>query len=260
VTNILLGGDFHCGAQQGITPPGYEEGAKTKWSDTQKLLWDNYQEIVNTLPPVDYFFLLGDLLHGQESRQDGYGLVTGDLHRQAEMAVKAIKIVRARKYAMVYGTEYHVTVGGVDMEDVIADKLGISQEARGDHIFPKVAGYQFDLKHRVGCSSIPESRVRLLAKEMEYAKQWFLEGVQPMPDILVRAHCHYYAEAHGTTGHGDWMAIGIPGLQGLGSRYGARVCTGVINFGLVLLTINEGEPVQCRKVLRRPQVAKVRSL
>ncbi|GAF67590.1 unnamed protein product, partial [marine sediment metagenome] len=92
-----------------------------------------------------------------------------------------------------------------------------------------------------------------LAKEIQHAKEWVFENTQPMPGVLVRAHCHYYAEARGTTALGEWIAINVPGLQGLGSRYGARKCTGVVHFGMVLLTIEEGRVRECRPLIARPQ-------
>jgi hypothetical protein len=254
MTNILIGGDYHCGAQQGITPPGYEEGPATKWHKAQIKLWERYRAMIKTLPPIDHFILMGDLIDGQATRQSGFGLITGDIRGQAKMAVAAIKVVKAKKHYMVFGTDYHVVVGGIDMEEYIADELGVSEksEERGDHIFPIIAGKQFDLKHKVGCSSLPASRIRTIAQEMEHAKQWVLEGGQPMPDILVRAHCHYYVEARGTTQRGEWLSLITPGLQGLGSRYGAKICTGVIHFGLVLITIDKKRGVGCKPLLSRP--------
>lgn len=253
MSNILIGGDYHCGSQQGITPPGYQEGPKSKWSRVQKKLWKRYRAMLRTLPLIDHFILMGDLIEGQASRQEGFGIITGDIRVQAKMAVDAVKVVGAKKHYMVFGTDYHVVAGGIDMEEYIADGLGVSEdpEERGDHTFPIIAGKQFDLKHKAPCSALPASRVRSMAQEMEHAKQWVMDGGQPMPDILVRAHCHYYVEARGTTKHGEWLALGMPGLQGLGSRYGAKICTGVIHFGMVLLTIHRGK-VTCKPLLSRP--------
>lgn len=261
--NILLGGDFHSGADTGITPPGYEQGPEInngKNRKRQKLIWKAYQEMVNSLPPIDYFILMGDMVHGADPKDTGRGNVSNNPAVQAEMAIKAIRIVRARKHLLVYGTDYHVTIDGLDVEDLIADALEIPKETpwRGDHTFPLIEGIQFDLKHRIGCSSLPASRPRILAQEVEHAKQWVLEGVQPMPQILARAHCHYYAEARGTTKQGEWLAINVPSLQGLGSTYGARVCVGVVHFGLVLLTMDKEGHITCTPLLERPQSPNIR--
>jgi hypothetical protein len=259
--NILFGSDFHCGERRGITPPGFEEGEERKYHDLQKLLWETYMGIVADLPPIDWFVLLGDLIHGKDSKDSGHGVHINDLREQAEMAIIAIEQVEAQNHVLVYGTQYHVTSNGEDIEDVIADYFGIPNKTpwRGDHIFPVLETedqyVQADLKHKLGCSSHQASRHRALSQEMEFAKQWFLEEVQPFPEILARAHCHYYAEVRGNTGGDEWLAISIPGLQGLGSRYGARICTGVVHFGMVLVTITEEGRLICEPKLARVQSA-----
>lgn len=54
--------------------------------------------------------------------------------------------------------------------------------------------------------------------------------------IVGNSHVHY----HNYAGGPDWLAMTTPALQGFGSRYGARRCTGLVDFGFVIFTVNKG--------------------
>ena len=55
--------------------------------------------------------------------------------------------------------------------------------------------------------------------------------------ILGNSHVHYYDYAGGA----DWLAMTTPALQGLGSKYGTRQCSGTVDFGFVVFETNKGD-------------------
>jgi hypothetical protein len=65
---------------------------------------------------------------------------------------------------------------------------------------------------------------------------WNIERAgQPNADILIRAHIHEYRFC----GNGYWEAVTCPALQGYGSKYGVRRCSGTVDVGFLVYEIEE---------------------
>lgn len=224
---ILVMGDAHCGHISGLTPPKYQN------ADYQAEVWDWYFQQVKLLKP-EVLFVLGDMIDGKGPRSGGTELITTDRIRQSEMATEIIGAVGCKQITMVYGTPYH-TGNGEDYEAIIAKNVGAYITG---HAFPICNGLQFDLKHKVGGSTIPHGRSTPLQKAKLWNKMWHdHNNEQPNADIIIRGHVHY----HEYSGNSQGLAMTCPALQGWGSKFGVRQCEGIVDTGLLWFDIRPGD-------------------
>lgn len=238
--NIAVLSDFHCGHKAGLTPNGYlpdnpaEERAR--WVAANRAYYNWYKWQINAHGPYDIVFINGDLVDGKGAKSGGTEQITTDMEEQCDMAVKIIReIPKAKKCHIVItrGTPYH-TGNEEDWENNIAERVG----ARiGEHEWVEVEGVVFDLKHHpAGSSNVPQGRHTGIARDRLWNILWAEREMQVRSDVFIRSHVHY----HNYSGGPDWLAMTTPALQGFGSRYGARRCTGIVDFGFVTFQVNKG--------------------
>ncbi len=246
IKRIIVISDPHCGHVAGLTPPQFQiqhyDDSTTKmnkWSDLQKELWLNFVNLIEKFKPFDIGFSLGDLIDGKESRSGGTELITSDRNEQADMAVLIHNLIRDAsnpdfKWIGVYGTGYHTSgEGGEDWETIVADRAGF--EKIGSHEWVDVNGCIFDLKHHVSSSSIPHGRHTPVAKEKLWNILWAEQSFQPNSNIILRGHVHYAAYCGGP----GWVAMTLPALQGMGTKYGSRYISGLVHWGITFFEVDE---------------------
>lgn len=253
--------DLHCGHVVGLTAPEYQlvPAHKTaKWdrlAETQAMLWDWFAERVRAWQPFDIAIYNGDLIDGKGLRSGGTEQICASLQRQCEMARSVIDFVGAPVNKLIYGTPYHVNgQDGEDWESTICQD-GDTIESHG---FFNINGVVFDCKHKVGSSSIPHGRHTAPAKEKLWNEIWASVEGQPKADVLIRSHVHYFSHCGDNRG----LCITTPALQGMGSKFGARQCSGIVDFGFIVFEIEDDgtyrwfpEVLECRA-----QAAKVVNL
>jgi len=222
---VVVISDLHCGSDVGLTHPDWQ----TK--PVQGELWNAFDEMVAALRPIDVLIVNGDMIDGKASRWGGTGMITVDRAEQAEMAAQAIEHVDAAEIYLTFGTAYH-TGNSEDWEGVVADKLGAPIE---DQIWIEVNGIMFDCKHFVGASGVPHGRHTTIARDRLWNILWAEMGQQPKSDIIIRSHVHYFNFCGGN----NWVAMTTPALQGLGSKFGSRIPSGTVDFGLVYFDVHE---------------------
>jgi hypothetical protein len=238
--NIAILSDFHCGHKAGLTPKGYlpEEPAeeRARWINANKAYYNWYNHHIRKYGPYDIIFLNGDLLDGTGKKSGGTEQITTDMEEQCDMAVKIIREIPKNKKCEIVitrGTSYHVG-DSEDWENIIAERVGA---AIGEHEWVEVEGVVFDLKHHpAGSSGLPHGRHTGVARDRLWNIMWAERELQPKADIFIRSHVHY----HNFAGGPDWLGMTTPALQGFGSRYGARRCTGLVDFGFVTFQVNKG--------------------
>jgi hypothetical protein len=59
--------------------------------------------------------------------------------------------------------------------------------------------------------------------------------MRPQATIILRGHVHYTIDC----GDPTWRAIILPALQGMGSKYGARQCSGTVDFGITVFDVED---------------------
>jgi hypothetical protein len=225
-------GDLHCGAWNGLTPPDWQANQKSEEGKLQNIYWKTYFD--NIPKNADVLMCLGDLIDGKGVKSGGTEQQTADRLEQCDIAVACIHAARPKKIVMNYGTPYH-TGKEEDFEDVIACKLkalGYVVDI-GAHETVDVNGVIFDIKHKVGSSSIPHGRHTAIARERLWNVLWSQRSQRELADVILRAHVHY----HQFAGDATWMGATLPALQGLGSKYGGRECSGIVDFGFLVFKV-----------------------
>ena len=236
---IVVIADMHCGHRAGLTPPGWQhrrnqEPGLAKWAKVQSECWRWYSKEIIKLQPIDVLIVNGDCTDGAGSRSGGTELITSDRNSQASMAAKCIEKADARKIFMVRGTPYH-TGEAEDFEDTIAEK--VHAKHIGDHEWYDVNGVIFDVKHFIGASSIPHGRATAVKKSALWNLLWSANKQQPQADILLRSHAHYFNVTSDFIAGRKRMAAITPALQSHGSKFGAKQCEGLVNFGFMFFDI-----------------------
>ena len=235
---VLIIADTHCGHLAGLTPPEYQyeflDTSKTKRNDyakQQKDLWQFYADTVNSLRPIDILIFNGDAIDGKGDRSGGTELISSDRAEQVNMAMQVIEFVEAGSIVMTYGTPYHVGKDE-DWEAVLADKVGAKI---GSHEWIDVNGLVFDVKHKIGSSTIPHGRYTAIARDALWNDIWARRGEQPAAQVIIRSHVHYHIYI------GEFGRVGIitPGMQGYGSKFGSRQCSGTVDVGMIYFDVDQ---------------------
>jgi len=248
---LVIESDYHAGHWAGLTPPDwYQSGKKGKH---QKELWEFRQSVLKDIGHIDFLVVNGDCIDGKGTRSGGSELSTSDRAEQCEMAAASIDSAGASECGIIYGTPYH-TGQDEDWEQVVANKCVTPIAFVSGQEFLEYDGVTFDIKHKVGGSTIPHGRHTAVAKEKLWNLIWAEREGQPKADVIVRSHVHYFAYCGGP----DWVAMTTPAWQGHGSKFGVRQCSGTIDLGLIVFEIEDGE-YSWRPILAdlKQQVARV---
>jgi hypothetical protein len=206
-----------------------EDARQAKYVKVRQEVWKYFSERVKAYKPIDILFVNGDSLEGKGERSGSTELITSDRTVQCRIAQKVIEFLDPAKIRMTYGTPSH-TGKEEDWEDIIADAVGAKI---GSHEWFDVNGVIFDLKHKIGSSNIPHGRLTALAREILWQRMWASRNQVPKADILIRSHAHYYEECF----HDECRGFITPALQGFGSKFGARQCSGTVDIGFVVFDI-----------------------
>lgn len=203
----------------------------------------------------------GDMIDGKGERSGGVEQITTDMSAQCDMAVSVVEHIRryCKKNVQIigtYGTPYHTSVAGDDWEKQIAKDAGFTKI--GAHEWIDVNGCIIDLKHHIGSSSVPHGRYTAVARDMLWNTLWADMKLQPKSQITLRAHVHY----HEFCGNSRRMGMTLPALQGLGSKFGAKICSGVVDFGFMYFGITSADDFEYKPfintiVSQAPEVVKI---
>jgi len=228
---VFAGGDAHCGSSVGLTPPDWQT------TPEQEEAWDMFCTWVEVYGPWDLAIWNGDMIDGKGKRSGGTEQITTDRGKQVDMAEQVITAVGAKNNLLIFGTPYH-TGQDEDWEERLAKQIHAPIK---DHAFVNIGGVVFSIKHKVGASTIPHGRLTALAKEKLWNTIWAVEKEQnPKAQIILRSHVHYHVYC-GQKGPNWWKAITLPALQGLGSKFGARQCSGTVDWGFAWFDIDNGK-------------------
>jgi hypothetical protein len=223
--------DLHCGHPAGLTPPAWQFRLgsipeRDLLSEYQAASWKRYEKAVKKAGDVDALFVLGDCIDGRET---GRHLVSEDREDQCELAKECIRLWKAPRTVMVYGTRRHT--GDLERwESQIAKDL---KADIGSREFVQIEGVTFKLRHKMGRSSIPHGRGTPLAKAAVWNELRAARGKDVAAQVQLFAHGHYYWY----TGGAQWVAMMVPGLQGA-SEYGAEEVDDDVDFGVVWFDVD----------------------
>jgi len=224
---VVVISDQHAGHRVGLPPPKWQTATPgRKYYRIQIELWDEFIKIIDRLKPIDILMVNGDCIDGRGKRSGGTELITVNRLEQVEIAAFAINYCGAEKVVMTRGTPYHKGTKE-EWENELAKKVGCKKI--GDHEFYNINGVIFDVKHHVGSSTIPHGQYTPVARDRLWNLIWSEYKMQPKADILIRSHVHYHEGLSGI----DWEAYTTPSLQGMGSKFGAKLCSQLVHWGLI---------------------------
>ena len=238
---VVVISDMHCGHAVGLTPPRWRPAVREVFLDKTKIhksdmiraqCWDFYAAIIKQLQPIDILIVNGDCIDGCGERSGGVEEFELSRDRQWSMAMECIKLAKAREIHMSYGTAYH-TGSAEDWENIIAERLGVGIGAETTlNVNGKLL---INFKHHVGSSSAPTARFNSIARDGIWNDLRSLKVHQDPADIVIRSHTHYFVYC----GYEGRLGIITPALQGMGTKFGSRRCSGTIDFGLIHFDVNE---------------------
>lgn len=236
---IVIVSDLHCGAQTGLTPPNnqleerkIDTAKKNKFSLLEREIWNWFKKTVQSIGKVDLCICNGDAIDGPGERSGGTEQLATDRNIQVRMAIECLETVKARKYLMTYGTGYHVG-DKEDHEDNVAAALNAKI---GAHEWVDAEGVIFDIKHHIGNSNVPHGRATAPLREGFWNTLWAADQLQPNANVLVRSHVHHFDFA----GNHRRLCLTTPALQGFGTKYGSRRCSGLVEVGLLVFYCKDG--------------------
>jgi len=231
---IVAIGDMHCGHSAGLTPPAWQVSPDrdARAAALQRECWARYSDHVREIGQPDLLIVNGDCIDGRGEASCGTELLTADREEQATMAVQCIQLWRPRAIVMTYGTGYH-TGKGEDWEHVIAQQVGAEIHSQ---VWATVEGVTFHAKHKIGSSSVPHGRGTALARSHLWQQLWSEQDRVPRSQVLLRSHVHYHQHIGGP----GWLAMTLPALQAAATRYGARECEGLVDWGVTWFRARAG--------------------
>lgn len=238
---IVIMSDMHCGHRTGLTPPKSQPRMwpnaprhVVKQAKQRRMLWKWFMEKIQTHRPIHRLIHNGDAIDGKGKRSGGTEQLTTDRAEQVDMAVDVLERVGAEQLWMTYGTGYHVG-DEEDWEKLIAEKAGAEKIEDEGHY--DIEGLQVCCKHFIGNSSSPVSRATAMSRAQVNDLLWATHGQRPRANLIVRSHIHRcYNVGDAALNFQGWVT---PGLQGLGSKYGARRCDGLpVHFGFLVVEVN----------------------
>jgi len=239
---IIIVSDFHAGHRVGLTPTPwqmkYVETDVTKHNKVlkvQKSMWDFFsKEIIKIKKETKCPTLCivnGDSVDGQNPKNSGIEEITTSILEQVAIAKNIIDFIGANTNIIVAGTDFHCSgPSGTDAEQVLADQLHAKFE---NHCWIDVHGVVMDFKHYIGSGSTPQSRYNPLGKESTWSKLWQEADLIPDVDYLIRSHVHYYSMIQSSS----QTCLTTPSLQGLGSLFGIRKCSGMVDVGFITFDV-----------------------
>jgi len=231
--------DEHCSHRAGLTPPAWqpqERRAKTlKYVKVQRECWRWYTSRMKDLQPIYGVINVGDAIDGKGRLSGGTELITTDRDEQCDMAEECIKVCQAKKHLIINGTGYH-TGTDEDWEDILASRFGGKAH---DHEWLKLGDKVFDIKHFVSSSITPHGRHTSLRREDVWNALWADANEAPRADFIIRAHVHYSVGNFEHRGGQIKWAMTLPALQAMGSKFGARRCAGTVNFGFMVVDVDD---------------------
>ena len=235
---ILATGDWHCGHRVGLTPPEWRyqpigDKYHDKYAKIQEQMWNWFIEKVDGYQPIDRLIINGDAIDGKGLRSGGSEQITTDRLIQGEIAKSIIRRIGAEEVAMTYGTNYHVG-SDEDFETPIAESVGASIES---HLERTVENVRIDARHFIGSSSIPHGRYTALAREDLWRLIWADRSAKFAPHLILRSHVHYF----GFAGTEYSTMFTLPAMQGLGSKFGSRICSGTVSIGFLIIDCEDGQ-------------------
>ena len=166
----------------------------------QKALFTAWKEVTTEWNKPDILVINGEPIEGQQYKNMGTEVWSTDLNDQLNDAQKLIEMFKAKKIYTTRGSDYHVSLKGVPLEEAFGKMIGATPVGgyyAPYEFFLEEEGVTFDISHHVGYN-MEFYRSTAITREMAFAK--LNESHRWPAKVLIRSHVHYYWYV-GSTSH-----------------------------------------------------------
>lgn len=234
---VLAIGDLHCGSMAGLTHPNWiiKKERNKDLFNLQTEMWDKFSEFIEEIGKVDVLLVNGDIIDGKGVKAGGTEQITVDMLEQTEMAIACIEQIKFNHAIFTYGTPYHTaSKSGEDFDKIVAKNF---HSEIYDEINFNVDNVLFNAKHKVTSSSSPYNRAMPVGRHRLWESLASLRTNDEVPKIYIRSHVHYFSGCE----EKDWKAYTLPALQASTTKFGARQCVGLTDWGVIVFLVEEGQ-------------------
>jgi len=159
--------DMHIGSSWAMWPrnvrlPG---GQRAELNKGQRYLWRKWENFKEVVPEFNFVVFGGDLVDGQNYKEDGVGQVTPHVPTQHEGFLETVgpllddKLLPGGKVFVVRGTRYHEELSSMDS---LAKQLGVEQSQQGWWARPMIAlgvgGVKVEVWHKLSGAYIYQAQ------------------------------------------------------------------------------------------------------
>ncbi len=193
--------DFHLMSRFSLFPPTFKtsQGNIFQPNEGQTQIYESFKKFCQVCDEweVDTVLLASDLIHGQNHKEAGAGLISTNLNEQIELGeIVLAPLLKGRKSHWVGGSRYHNSVKNMYVEQEICSKFGKSAHWYGPIANLKVKpwGKIINLTHGGGRAAY--YRETIAAREMIYGKVAEVNEKLPKIDMYVHGHFHWFDYIH----------------------------------------------------------------
>jgi len=210
-------GDLHCGSMFAPCPVGFvtSTGSVHQPNECQLYLNTCWHDMCDTLPPLDFAILAGDMVDGEQPKDGGRFVWEIDALFQVMAALELLRplLAKLKGSAPVYvleGSRYHVGIGALadEMLGRMLDLPARGAWVRRPWLLLDVDGVTLDVAHRQSAASVYP--VGALERELQAALMRAATAGEVAPYAVIRHHTHneYLVAARGLR-----VACAVPAWQ-----------------------------------------------
>jgi len=203
-TSILVVSDIHGGSPVSLMKERVLVGDAERKAqnvilsnESQDELRKEWDEMLGKYDKIDKVLCLGDSCDGTNVLGRGYDLLTSNMYDQVSIAVDMLEDINCNQFTMVQGSPYHTQLNmSADKAVMIelANRKPIKYKFSGS-VMEQIEGVKISLRHVTGYRQNYLDRPAGLLKEIRaIVGHPYYKDESRRPDLLLRAHTHYYTE------------------------------------------------------------------
>lgn len=244
--------DLHLGGLTSIRPPIVQLG-----SDSEDLhhgpitaqLWKAWQAAIKAHGSPDFLIVGGDIVNGKVRKDEGVGVWTADLKKQAEYGAALINRWNADVVFVTEGTRYHVDT--VNADELAARDVHNAADYHGMYAPPDwnldLYGAVVHVSHKMGGTKVFQYRGTPLSRELTMNRVMSRETEVFHANLILRGHVHHFYQVR--AGANSWCCT-IPCWQ-CRTKYEAleNPFVWMPQIGYLVIAIEKGRIVKAEPML-----------
>lgn len=210
VRRIAAISDLHLMSRYSLFPTTFrtKEGNVFYANEGQKQLYESFKKFCQICDEweVDTVLLASDLIHGQNHKEAGAGLISTNLNEQIQLGeIVLTPLLKGRSSHWVGGSRYHNSVKGMYIEQELCAKFKVGKVSNAEWYGPianlKVKPFDKIINLTHGGGRAAYYRETLAAREMVYGKVAEVNEKLPRIDMYIHGHFHWFNYMHQANVH-----------------------------------------------------------